>query len=140
MCIAGLLYSLVEVDSVLIEEVTGGEIRASTKPPRICGPVWIHCLKVAVIEVDRRGHGVLGVEHHAQASRVEVEGFDIGVQSLMVYPHLLDGWPGKGAIDHADIHTSFLKNISILENSRDAPAPVFPRPSIHSKLLPVDLL
>src|SRR3984885_547524 len=50
--ITRFLYRLVEVDTILVKEVAWGEVGASSEPPRVWGPVFIHGLEVAVVEVD----------------------------------------------------------------------------------------
>ncbi|CRK32563.1 hypothetical protein BN1708_005818 [Verticillium longisporum] len=137
-----LLERLVEVHGVLVEQVRRRQVAAATEPPCMSRTVGVRRLKVSVVQVDRRRHGVLGVQHHAETSREEGERVNVLVEVhvLVVGAHLGDSGLGEGTVDNTDADTTLLKDVSVLENAGDAAATLGALPLVPSELGAVELL
>lgn len=138
--ITSLLDRLVEMDRVFVEQIARCQIRASSKPPRIRRAIRVRGLKVTVVQMDSRGHGIVRMKDKTQPGSEELETFHIRVESFVVDSHLGNGSSRKRAIDDADIHASLLKDISLLQHTRDAAAAMRSFPFVNVEFVAVDCL
>ena len=142
MGVAHLLQRLVELDGVLVKEVAGRQVAAAAEPPRARGAVGVGRLEVSVVEVDRRGHGVLGVDDQTETGGEELEAVgDVVVlgQVLVVGAHLDDGGLGQSAVDDAHTNTGLLKHLAVLEDAGDAASTFLALPLVHPEWCAIGL-
>lgn len=115
----------VEVFCVVWEEIGGGQVGSSAEPPHLgvggaffLGRGRVEDLEVAVVEMDRRGHRVVGMDDEADPTGEEWQVLfpvppsePVLVQSV---PHLCYRRRRKTAMHDRHIHSRLLEHRSLL--------------------------
>ena len=138
--VAHVFQRAVEVRGVVVENVRRREVRASAEPPgsrRSLGAFRGVRLEVPVVEVHGGRHGIVRV-HHGGDARGE-EGDHLFASALLAGGGAVR-LGGHLAVHHGHVHARLLKDVAILQDTRDAAAAAGARPGILLELLAVQLL
>ncbi|KAI6756477.1 hypothetical protein HG530_012213 [Fusarium avenaceum] len=138
--VAGSFHRLVEVDGVLIEEIRWRQVTATTEPPSLRGTVGVGRLKVSIVEVHCWRHRVVRVQNHAEACSKEVDRLQVGIHSLVVCAHLLNGRLRKRAVNDTHSKAGLLEDIAFLKDAGGTATSIGTLPFVLAKLLAVDSL
>mmetsp|Transcript_2553 Transcript_2553/g.4326 ORF Transcript_2553/g.4326 Transcript_2553/m.4326 type:complete len:203 (+) Transcript_2553:470-1078(+) len=135
--IAHILVCLMKVLDILFKEVSWGEVAAATEPPDAAIG-----LKIAIVEVHCRSHGVARVHHRTQAASKERNTLARRVALCTVCTTC--GGRLQSLLRHTSVHNAegtsrLLKNVAIAQHARDAAATALALPHVFAKCSAVKL-